>query len=280
MADTLEKLNAHQRDQHIRFEEEGHKYFIDEDDNYISGTTFIHKLFPVFDAQKVAEKIKIKNLKEEYKDMTAEDIVEFWKQNGIEASAAGTTTHLNIELYSNGVTVDDNSAEFNMFLQFRKDFPYLKPYRTEWTIYDRKLRLAGSIDMVYLDTRDNTFHIYDWKRAKEFKTPGLYTDMGYPPVDNLPNVNRYHYFLQLNLYKYILEKNYGITIKSLFLCRFHPNSNTYELLQCEDLSKEIKKAVGIRRTQVKDQIFHFPIEKVEKTYLEFQNDDEGYMFRD
>ena len=60
---------------------------------------------------------------------------------------------------------------------------------------------------------------------------------------------------------------------------FSSNSNTYELLQCEDLSKEIKKSVGIRRTQVKDQIYHFPIEKVEKTYQEFQNDDEGYMFR-
>ena len=278
MADTLEKLNSHPRDIHIRFEEEGHKYFIDDDDNYISGTTFIHKLFPVFNPQLVAEKIKLTNKKEEYKNMTVEEIVDYWKQNGIDASAAGTTTHLNIELYSNGVAVDDNSEEFKMFLQFRKDYPYLKPYRTEWTIYDRKLRLAGSIDMVYIDTRDNSYHIYDWKRAKEFKTPDRYTDMGYPPVNNLPNVNRYHYFLQLNLYKYILEKNYNIKIKSLFLCRFHPNSKTYELLQCDDLSSEIKKTVAIRRKQVKEDIYHFPIDKVEKSYEEFEN--EQYMFID
>ncbi len=278
MADTLEKLNTHPRDKHIRFEEEGHKYYIDEDDNYISGTTFIHKLFPSFDAQKVAEKIKLSNKKEEYKNMTVDEIVEYWKQNGIEASAAGTQTHLNIELYSNGVSIEDNSPEFQMFLQFRKDFPYLVPYRTEWTIYDRKLRIAGSIDMVYLDTRDNTYHIYDWKRAKEFKIPDIYTEMGYPPVDNLPNVNRYHYFLQLNLYKYILEKNYNIKIKSLFLCRFHPNSTTYELLKCQDLSSEIKKSVAMRRKQIKEKIYHFPIAKVPKTYEEFQN--ESFMFID
>jgi hypothetical protein len=30
-----------------------------------------------------------------------------------------------------------------------KDTSHLKPYRTEWTIYDEELKIAGSIDMVY-----------------------------------------------------------------------------------------------------------------------------------
>ena len=166
----LEKENSHQRDKHIRFEEEGHRYFIDEDDNYLSGTSLIHKLFPVFNADEVIDRIKKLNRNDKYKDMTKEEIKAQWKKNGEEASKRGTQTHLNIELYSNNVKVDDNSEEFEQFLKFREDYPYLEPFRTEWTIYDRKLRIAGSIDMVYKDTRDNTFHIYDWKRSKGFKT--------------------------------------------------------------------------------------------------------------
>ena len=83
---------------------------------------------------------------------------------------------------------------------YRQDFPYLEPYRTEWTIYDRKLRIAGSIDMVYKDTRDNSYHIYDWKRSKEFKRDiNDFTEMGYKPINHIPNLNTYLYFLQLNL---------------------------------------------------------------------------------
>ena len=29
----------------------------------------------------------------------------------------------------------------------------LEPYRTEWIVYDKKLKIAGSIDMVFLNTK-------------------------------------------------------------------------------------------------------------------------------
>ena len=65
----LEKENSHPRDKHIRFEEEGHRYFIDEDDNYLSGTSLIHKLFPAFNADEVIDRIKKLNRNDKYKDM-------------------------------------------------------------------------------------------------------------------------------------------------------------------------------------------------------------------
>ena len=37
----------------------------------------------------------------------------------------------------------------NYFIEFIKDFPHLKPYRTEWVVYYEDIKLAGSIDMVY-----------------------------------------------------------------------------------------------------------------------------------
>ena len=54
----------------------------------------------------------------------------------------------------------------NISFKFVKDHPQLKPYRTEWMIFDEDLKLAGSIDMVY-ENPDGTLSIYDWKRSKD-----------------------------------------------------------------------------------------------------------------
>lgn len=268
----LEKMNPHSRDEHIVFVEEGHKYYIDGDDNYLSGTTIIHKLFPTFDPDKVIDKIKEKNTNEKYMDLTKDEIKELWKTKGEEASRMGTQTHLNIELYSNGEVINDDSIEFKQFLQFRQDYPYLEPYRTEWTIYDRKLRIAGSIDMVYKDTRDNSYHIYDWKRSNGFKRDiNDFTEMGYKPINHIPNLNTYLYFLQLNLYKYILERNYNIKIKSIYLCRLYPDSDSYELVKGDDFIPEIKKILKLRREQVKDGIYSFQIDQTIYKYSDLNS---------
>jgi hypothetical protein len=47
--------------------------------------------------------------------------------------------------------------------------------------------------------------------------------------------------LQLNTYKFIIEKHYGKKIADLFLVRLHPDAeeNNYELIQLPDLTREI-----------------------------------------
>ena len=44
----------------------------------------------------------------------------------------------------------------------------MTPYRTEWMIWDKDHKLAGSIDMIF-ENEDGTLSIYDWKRSKEIK---------------------------------------------------------------------------------------------------------------
>ena len=53
----LQKKNGHPRDAHITFEEEGHAYTIDGSTDFTSVTTWIHSLFPHFDADKIIEKM-------------------------------------------------------------------------------------------------------------------------------------------------------------------------------------------------------------------------------
>jgi CRISPR/Cas system-associated exonuclease Cas4 (RecB family) len=68
----------------------------------------------------------------------------------------------------------------------------------------------------------------------------------------LPDTNYWHYSLQLNTYKAILEKKYGKKVTDLYLVRLHPDNpkKTYELIKCADLSKEIQDLFEERKQKV------------------------------
>ena len=42
------------------------------------------------------------------------------------------------------------------------------------------------------------------------------------PLAHLPDCNYYHYCLQLNAYRYILETEYGFKVSEMLLGVFHP----------------------------------------------------------
>jgi ATP-dependent exoDNAse (exonuclease V) beta subunit len=140
-----------------------------------------------------------------------------------------------------GKDLQHTPLEWQYFINFIKDHQHLKPYRTEWTIYDEDNKIAGSIDMVY-ENPDGTLSIYDWKRAKLITRINNFNKFAIPPVIcHLPDSNFWHYALQLNTYKYILESKYEKKIKDLFLVRLHPDAEekNYELIQLPDLSVEV-----------------------------------------
>ncbi len=45
-----------------------------------------------------------------------------------------------------------------------------------------------------------------------------------PPLQHLPDSNYFHYALQLNLYRYVLESEYGFRVSGMFLGVVHPLS--------------------------------------------------------
>ena len=279
----LEKKNKHERDVNIEFYEEGHIYKIltDPDSKYTSVTTYNHYHFPHFDTDKVIKNMMNgKNWKEGHKNwgMTAEEIKQSWNKNGAEASGAGTIMHFDIECFMNQELVDENnndlkythadllemyeedlrdgkpalntSEEFGFFLKFVKENPELTPYRTEWLIYNEDLKLSGSIDMVY-ENPDGSLKIYDWKRSKGItKTNGFDKYALTECISHLPDANFWHYSLQLNTYKAILEEKYGKKVTDLYLVVLHPNNTTYDLIPCADLSTEVSELFEERRKEI------------------------------
>lgn len=247
----LATLNAHERDAHIVFDEAPHLYYIDGVGGNTSVTTFIHKLFPHFDEEAIIRKIlsskRMTDPTYKYYGKTREVILADWEQNRNAASQAGTKMHYDIECYYNQIFNENTSIEFQYFLRFVQDFPHLRPYRTEWCVFFEEYKLTGSIDMVFENTLDGTLQIYDWKRCKSIEYEAFKNETAIVPcLAHIPDSNFWHYAMQLNLYRHILQEKYGKTISALCLVCLHPDNGykTYDRIEVPFLDNEVKDVLS------------------------------------
>ena len=160
--------------------------------------------------------------------------------------------HYDIECYYNKIKVTNKSIEYKWFLRFVKDFPELKPYRTEWMVYYEELKLSGSIDMIF-ENPDGTLQIYDWKRCRAIEYENGFGQSAVTScISHLPDTNFWHYSLQLNVYKKILELKYGKKVTDLYLVCLHPNNcyKTYDRIEVADLTTEVDELFAFRKQQV------------------------------
>ena len=269
--DTLCKTFTHQKDSDIEFFETGHKYEISTDrgTKYLSVTTWVHQHFWPFNADLTIKRMmsgKNWNPENKYWGMTPNEIKKLWMSGG--DAALGTALHARIERFMNNKHLEPNYThkqlhdhhvenmvvpaiaeaketvevdEWDYFIDFVKAHPDLKPYRTEWVVFHDIVKIAGSIDMVY-ENDDGTLSIYDWKRCKEIVKDNTYKKFSKnKAIKHVPDTNYWHYALQLNIYKRILEDKYNKVVRDLMLVRIHPNNaeRTYELIPVPDMKAEI-----------------------------------------
>jgi len=233
--------HPHSRDACISFEENGHKYTINGDTGYKSVTTITHSFFPEFNSREVIQKMMsgCNWSSSPYYGMTEGEIILKWEDNRNDAAEKGTKLHKLIEDYYNDLEVDyENMDEFVYFIMFDKE-QALNPYRTEWMIWDKTVRIAGSIDMIAKND-DGTFTIYDWKRAKKIHRDAFGGKCStFKGLSHIPDTNYWHYALQLNVYKYILETSYDIVVRDMFIVQIHPDLNGYNKIKMPTLNGEI-----------------------------------------
>jgi hypothetical protein len=251
----LATLNSHKRDKRIVFDEKPHIYYIDgSSDGYISCTTWNHTHFEQFDANVIIDKM-MKSSKwksNKYYGKSKEEIKAMWDKNRDESALAGTQLHYDIECYYNECPNENDSIEYHYFKQFLKDYGDLKPYRTEWMIFNEDIKISGSIDMVF-EKPDGHLSIYDWKRCKEIsKTNGFNKWGNKECIEHLPDTNFWHYSLQLNTYKNILEEKYGKIVDELYLVCLHPDNknNDYQRIKVPNLQEEIQDLFKLRKQEI------------------------------
>lgn len=247
----LSAKNPHPRDSRIRFEAEGHTYTIDGKRGYTSVTKWGGSHFPKFDADAVITGMMSgKNwAKSPYNGMTTNAIKQQWSNNGTIASTLGTKLHDDIERTIDGQDITNTSVEYGYFLKFRDEkLTENAPFRTEWTIFDDENKLAGSIDYAAIRP-DGTIDLYDWKRAKEIKTSGWGRYASAPCLSHIPDSNFWKYAIQLNIYRDILERCYGLKVNVMKLVRLHPNAESYEETDVPRLDNELNAMLVARKAK-------------------------------
>ena len=105
----------------------------------------------------------------------------------------------------------------------------LIPVKTELVIYDKESMIAGMLDLLFYNVKDKEFQIWDWKTNKKFTKNSdnlLLDELGTLQASDLEK-----YSLQLEAYKYIIEKNTSIKLGKSFLIWVSHNNNDFEIIE-------------------------------------------------
>ena len=88
----------------------------------------------------------------------------------------------------------------------------------EKIVFSKDLEIAGTIDILALDKKDNKYDLIDWKTSKKIEMNAYGGKVGTKiATSNIPDCNYYHYTLQLSLYRYLLERYYGLKIRNMII---------------------------------------------------------------
>ncbi len=252
--------NTHLNDSRVVFDSMNHEYFVDGKKIKYSVTALIESFFPKFDSdywssKKAIERIQIEGgkLTNENISNVKKDILMEWEGNRKDAANKGTLLHEKIENFYNNIEDSIDAPEFTYFKNFIKKYPKLKPYKTEWRIFDSNLSLAGSIDMVYEKDNGDLF-LFDWKRSTKIVNGAGHLiesdyNYGFDELSHIADNSYNRYSLQLNLYKYVIENNYGKKISSMNLLILHPHFHTFFHLQIPKLEKETEFLITAARNK-------------------------------
>ena len=254
---TFRDAGRYRQDEFIDFEPEEHVYIYDGRVRMLPVSSLIAYFFDEFQALLQAE-----NQWRRY-GTPVEESLDKWARTGRIASEVGTFVHLQTENYfQRGYFENQCSLQFGTetevvsveqeklhFLRFIRDYQ-IEPYRQEWPVYDKELNIAGTIDLICQED-DGQFIIYDWKRSSK-----VVNAQGQPIVEgfrgkmstggiSLPDTAFYHYCIQQNLYRYMLERHYGISIKAMNLVVLCPDYPTYYVASVPKMDNLISQIVSI-----------------------------------
>lgn len=244
-----------EQDGKLSFDEEQHRYSLGDVDMR-SVSNVVGMFFREFDSVGVSLKKCLGN------EIEAAKLRESWDCKGAVASQAGTFLHKQIEDYLNGKQVPELSCDVNFkgsyichkeTLDISREWGYFKafernvafiPFRTEWRVFDADARIAGTLDLVCA-CNDGTYEIYDWKRSNKIDPAERNRwANGINGLENLTDTSYIHYCLQQNLYRYILQKNYGIRISRMNLVVLHPELPTYRVVPVPAMEREVATIIG------------------------------------
>ena len=253
----LQELNKAFGD--FKFFEEDHHYEYKGKRVGISVTRLIEDYTNEFDAQAVAEKMAIKDNK------SVQEVLEEWKQKNEWACYKGHLGHL----YAQGRwTACDYSMEYNnpwkcsknekeimalykIYCQaddFYADYTdRLEHLADEFVVGSEEYDIASAIDHLFINKLTGGLVLVDYKTNSDIHKNERYAKQMKVPLSHLKDTTINHYYIQLSIYKYLVEKYTKLQIEEMFIVWFSENIENYEIIDVPYLEKEVIKILENRR---------------------------------
>lgn len=220
----------------IKFDGKMHKYFVDGEE-YISTTTFLKKYKNSSTWAEWEDKVR------KEMGLSVEDYKKIQDVKLKYYGVRGTELHLYIELFNkcgfrhtNVTDIHNNIKNFHEFHNKYKDrFKFLY---NEVIIADFNNKIAGTIDCIALDLKDNKYFLIDWKSNEKISADTYNPEtFKLPPLDSIPDSTFYDYSLQLSVYEKILLNN-GIEVKGSIIIQL-PTYKPYNIIKISNVKTEV-----------------------------------------
>lgn len=163
--------------------------------------------------------------------LTVEQVQAEWKRKSKEAIDLGNSIHTKYESH-----IKTKSESGDWIPQFEAALAKIGcsleedniKYYPEILIYDEDNEIAGTVDLL-IELPNGEHYLVDYKTNKALKHPSDEADYVKPmksPFEELLDCNYNHYLLQLNGYRYMLQKK-GINVAAMFI--FHLNRDIKDI---------------------------------------------------
>jgi len=204
----------------VTLHEATHIYTDDLGRRYQSVGSLVKRFVPPFDPDgTIVERYAAKH------GRTVASVAADWKEEGRVANAFGHCVHRAIQMWAQtGIENGQATAEVQSLV---KVLPHKWTYFSERILFNENALLAGTADLLDWDAGRRTVDIFDFKTNKKLVKINDWDRYLLPPLDQMPDNNWSHYCLQLNLYRWLLERR-GVTVPSMTLLWLNRATSRWE----------------------------------------------------
>ena len=260
------------KDEMLRVLKDSFKDFVFfEDEHYyeckgkrvgISVTKFISQYENEFQQQEIAEKCAIK----ENRPVT--EILAEWKYKADFACTKGTTCHEYAQHLWSGNEWQfknfDGSRNYeiavdliqNQANNFKDDYEErLEHLIDELPIGSEEYDIASCVDHLFYNKLTGGLVLVDYKTNSILKgyndvvSNRKYTKKMKLPLNKIEDDALHHYYLQLSIYKFLIEKYTGLKVDEMFIVYMSENIENYEIIEIPYLKEEVIKILENRRVK-------------------------------
>lgn len=247
----LDKLKVFQD---FKFFEEDHHYEYKGERIGISVTRLIEEYCNEFDSETIAERVANKENK------TVQQVLDEWKHKNKVSCEKGHFGHeFSQSLWSGNKYIENISPELievkellkpikKQAINFYNDYKdRLEHLTDEFVVGSIEFDVCSAIDHLFVNKLTGGLVLVDYKTNSDIHKSEKYAKNMKIPLSHLKDFTLIHYYIQLSIYKFLIEKYTGLKVSEMFIVWFSENIENYEIIEIPYLEKEVIKILENRR---------------------------------